>query len=742
MGFWEAIRSYITGDILVQLLQWWGVLFGIGLLFLPICARLFHRFFDKGYAFSKVLGTVAAVYATWLAISLGMATFSQGTCMVAVVFVALAGALAMRHGEYRKTVRDNLKIMLFEEALFLGALIFWGFIRTLHPEIHGVEKFMDYGFMTAILNSGHLPPPDPWFSGFTINYYYFGHFSYAWLTKLSAIHPPVAYNLSIATLFAFSFSLVYSLAANMVYLRKDCAKALHHAAGLVSALLFTLGGNLFTATYGFLLPLCKVLGIYHGRLSSNYANATRFVGYFPPTADKLITEFPSYSFVVADLHAHVMSIPLVLTILGLSLAHMQSAFDKRDGAGIGKGFPRHITLFLWMALVLAAASMTNAWTLPTGAFTICAVMGMARYLETGKPMQGALAFIIAGVVLTLSTAILTLPFQAHFKNFSQGYRLSDAHTPLWQMLILWGYQFFIGAWFMAALLIKRRNSPLRLTAPDFIAITFLLCALVFIAIPECVYVKDIYGYDFRRANTVFKFSYEAFILVTAPVGYFAVVTGAKLTDPSRRATVVALLVMVLYLPMTFTWVAFMQGCKIPEKPGQWGLDGLAYMASANPGDYGAAAWLRENAPDDAIILEAEGDSYTDYGRISMMSGRQTVLGWFVHEWLWRNDKEGVEKRRSDVKGIYEAKNSSEAVTLLRKYKVRYLVIGALEAKRYPGISRSVLMGLGKEVFRSDGTVIIEVIPGEPSGLGAAKSNHSYRFNTFRKEFLVCRDRSG
>jgi uncharacterized membrane protein len=102
MSFWEAISSYITGDSLVPLLQWWGVLFGIGILFLPLCLRLFHRFFDKGYAFSKVLGMVAAVYATWLAVSLGIATFSQPTCMVAVVFVALAGAAAMRSGEYRK----------------------------------------------------------------------------------------------------------------------------------------------------------------------------------------------------------------------------------------------------------------------------------------------------------------------------------------------------------------------------------------------------------------------------------------------------------------------------------------------------------------------------------------------------------------------------------------------------------------------------------------------------------------
>jgi uncharacterized membrane protein len=388
---------------------------------------------------------------------------------------------------------------------------------------------------------------------------------------------------------------------------------------------------------------------------------------------------------------------------------MQSAFDKRDGTGIGIGVRSQIILFLCMTVILATASLTNAWTLPTGALTICAVSGMARYLETGKPMQGALAFILAGVAAVLITAMLTLPFQMHFKNFSQGFRLSDAHTPFWQMLILWGYQLMIIAWFMVALFIHKRNSTLGITAPDYMALTFVLCALVFIAIPEFIYVKDIYDYSFRRANTVFKFSYEAFILLTVPVGYFAVLIGGRLTDPSRRVTVVAVLTMVLYLPMTFTWLALIQGCKLPDKPRHWGLDGLAYMASAKPGDFKAAYWLRENAPNDAIILEAEGDSYSDYARISMMSGHQTVLGWFVHEWLWRNDKKIVEKRRNDVKSIYEATNSPEAALLFRKYNVRYLVVGALEEQRYPGISLPVLMRLGKVVFRSEGTLIIDTI---------------------------------
>jgi uncharacterized membrane protein len=341
---------------------------------------------------------------------------------------------------------------------------------------------------------------------------------------------------------------------------------------------------------------------------------------------------------------------------------------------------------------------------------ICTVFGFARWRESGKFRFGVLAFALTGFALLITTAILTLPFQMHFKNFSQGIRLSNIHTPFWQMLILWGYQMLAAGWFFIALLIKKRKSSLQLTASEYTAIAFVLCALVFIAIPEFVYVKDIYGYSFRRANTVFKLSYEAFIILTVLVGYLAVIIARRLTDPSRRMIATVILTMLLYLPMTFTWLAMIQGCKLPYVPRYWGLDGLAYMAEEHPGDYEAANWIMENTPSNAKVLEAEGDSYTDYARISMMSGHPTVLGWYVHEWLWRGDKKPVNLRRKDVKAIYEAKNASDAFALLHKYNISYLVIGNLEIKRYPDISMSVLFQLGKTVFQSKNTLIIEIQP--------------------------------
>jgi len=76
---------------------------------------------------------------------------------------------------------------------------------------------MDYGFINSILRSPTMPPKDMWFAGQSINYYYFGHFITALLTKLSGINSTITYNLMVSSIFAFSFLGTFSLGANISY---------------------------------------------------------------------------------------------------------------------------------------------------------------------------------------------------------------------------------------------------------------------------------------------------------------------------------------------------------------------------------------------------------------------------------------------------------------------------------------------------------------------------------------------
>ena len=167
-----------------------------------------------------------------------------------------------------------------------------------------------------------------WFSGEIINYYYFGHLIFAVLTKLSTISSAITYNLSIATICALAFSSSFSIASNLVFLslkKIDFKKII--AAGLISALLLTFGGNLHSV-----YKITKINITNNGKLVLNkeaitkavdsywYPDATRFIGYDPDTKDKTIHEFPLYSFVVADLHGHMNDIPIVLFFMAFLLA--------------------------------------------------------------------------------------------------------------------------------------------------------------------------------------------------------------------------------------------------------------------------------------------------------------------------------------------------------------------------------------------------------------------------------------
>jgi len=139
-----------------------------------------------------------------------------------------------------------------------------------------------------------------------------------------------------------------------------------------------------------------------------------------------------------------------------------------------------------------------------------------------------------------------------------------------------------------------------------------------------------------------------------------------------------------------------------------GLDGIAYMKQRLPDDYKAIMWLNQNIKGRPVIVEAQGDSYTDYGRISANTGLPTVLGWTVHEWLWRGSYDIPAPRIEDVRLIYESDDLEETKKILRKYRVEYVYLGKLEREKYTNLNGSKFEGLGKVVFETGQTKIYKL----------------------------------
>jgi len=696
---------------------WYLSINSIALIFLPLTFSLFKKFWDKGYIFSKIIGILFFSYLTFVLGVLKILPFTNLSFLILFCLVILANSIYFFFHktvfkDFIQTLKEKYKVFIFEEILFLIILISWSFIRGFAPDLEGLEKYMDWGFINTILRSRFFPPQDMWFAGSPINYYYFGHYIFAFLTKFSTISSTITYNLSVATICALAFTFSFSLVSNLVYLFLSCpVKGRVREGfgsqvvffGLVSAFLLTFGGNLH--------PLYKIIKI---NIADNnklvltkdalaksaskywYPDATRFIGYDPVTTDKTIHEFPIYSFVVSDLHGHLNDLPIILFFLAFLLSVALIKPSKKS---------LNLNLTIPSALILAIAYMTNAWDFAIyGIFF--AIFTFLINLKSNKFLSALTKTLLNGFLTIILWYIFTLPFSLNFTPMTQGIKLTDSYTPFYQLFILYG-----GFWLMTipivlVLIYKFFRRHLKLTKSDIFALSLFITATILIIIPEFIYIKDIYIYEHRRANTMFKLVYQAFILYSLSSGYFIFRAKSLISQKIIRNFywLLAATIFIVHLSYPYFAVKSFYGLKNYQ-----GLYGLTYLKDLYPDNFAAINWLNENVSGQPIILEAVGDSYTTFGQVSVSTGLPTIEGWIVHEWLWRGGYDAPATRQADVQKIYETKNVNEAKTLLQKYNVKYVFVGAKESEKYPNLNESIFLKIGGQVvFQSGKTKIYQL----------------------------------
>jgi uncharacterized membrane protein len=768
-----------TVDI-IAVLHWWGLFFVLSLVMLPLTSSLFSAFFDRGYIFSKSLGIITVSYLALLLGTIRLLPFSMQNLWIIVLLLLLVNYGVLFFVTPLKKIPSELTgflkqygiLIILEEVLFLLTLFFLAFIRSFSPDIHGLEKYMDYGFMNSIFRSEYFPPKDMWLTPFYINYYYFGHFTGAVLTKLSGLSSSVTYNLILASVFAMSFVGSFSIGANLfqlIALKRKFISMKRFVAGMLTACLVTLSGNLHTL-YSFFKPYQNESPVPLWQLqflpttfpnSYWYPNATRFIY-------NTIHEFPMYSWVVADLHGHVFDIPFVILILAVLLSILiksQNTNTKSSPIHHNKQnskryvFPNWI-LFgtfkfeLWYVLLisflLSVMYMTNAWDgliylLLSGLFIFYIQITDASKGETGlgflfKPTF-LLPLILSGITLFLGFIIFSLPFSLHFKPFVSGIGVLCApeflvnkgslgpllfeashcqRSPWWQLVTLYGFFYFFIFSFLAFL---SRVKNVR-TSDTFILLIIILGTFLII-IPEFIYVKDIYPAHYR-ANTMFKLVFQSFVILSIASAYSIVRIISAMR--SRRLALLEKLPSAVFLFLTagLLLIVFIYPFQAVNSyygnlETYSGLDGIKYVDKLYPTDYQGILWLRTHISGQPVILEAQGDSYTDFARVSANTGLPTVLGWTVHEWLWRNaydvphppadpDKiyEEPAPRISEVQTLYETDDPEETKRLLRKYNVEYVFLGVLERQKYPNLNEEKWDNLGTQVFKHGITTIYKI----------------------------------
>ena len=407
---------------------------------------------DKGYAFSKVLALLLVGYFSWI---LGYVSFGGGTIFAALLLVAALSALLLltwTGKPFFEFAKANAGFFLLIELFFFAAFFVAGAYKSRTPEIAGTEKPMDFAMINGILSSPSMPPQDPWLSGGSISYYYFGYLIVADLCKLTSTPSGEGYNLAVALTWALAavcaFSIAYALTRRYRYslLSAACVAVFGNQDYWHRAIQSFTIGNLnapyynqpvdpnadkgFSGFFGFLFS-----PLQHGW---DYFQASRIVPV--PPSDKLINEFPSFSFFLSDLHPHVMAIPFVLLAVAVAYNQLKSPLP---GLGVFSG-PRYWQWAQWglVALLYGALSFFNSWDFPTFLLLFGLCLFLQQWWADGNDFKTWLKPVaLVGIPIVLGAFALYLPFYLRFQSQAKGLGLVKDRTDLYYLLVIFGLFF-------------------------------------------------------------------------------------------------------------------------------------------------------------------------------------------------------------------------------------------------------------------------------------------------------------
>lgn len=629
----------------------WLLVFVVGIVSWPVASFVFGLFVDRGYFLSKAVGLIFLTFVVFVLSTLRIIPLCYNCLVVLLLLWAAVNVyLYLKHGLSGKV---NFKTILLSELIFTSFYIFWLFIKSREPSIYEIERFMDFGFIQTLLNSSYLPLEDVWMSGVPLNYYYFGHTASFFIIKLSVVPTEVGFHLVSAFLFATLGTSIFRLAGEvLLYLNIKCRRLWLVIAGIVSVFFVLFAGNIGTG-----------LDFLKGQ-DTWYPAPTRMI---PGT----ITEMPLYSFILADLHAHVWGFLngiIVLTVL--FLVWKKENVRVQDAAILG--------------FFIGIAVMTNTWDGASLGF-LTGVVLFLTLIRQEKSLKVAIRRLRTYLlIIVLLTLLVSLPWLLFYEAPTTGVSLVKEHSPLKLWLLFWGQFVLIS---LLYLLLVAGKLKAEFKYHGFI-VSVMWAAFFMLALVEAFYVGDILKEgEWFRANTVFKVTSQIWLWLGSMCGPVVVWMMLSTKKAVPKIFIVILVLIVTAGSAVYTVKALKQ-VYFPGSSFQ-GLDqGLSWWKNKYPDDYNAYLYLkglRDNYPEGErkkVILEAEGESYTNTSRYCTFLGWPTVAGWSVHEWTWRGGFEPIGARGGEVREVYMGESTENARLILKKYKVDYIVVGQVERERY------------------------------------------------------------
>ena len=794
---WVQNRYPVLGLVI-----WYVFIFILGLAVYPLIRLAMPGLADKGYPLSRALGLVLFGYLVWIGGSVGIPYTRTMIAIVLGLILLLGAALAYyQRDELREEWKAKRRYFLTIEGLFLAFFLFDFLVRLGNPDMwhtaKGGERPMDFSYFNAIIKSTSFPPYDPWFAGGYINYYYYGFVLVGTPVKLLGIVPSIAYNFILPTLFAIVGMCAFSIGWNLLAgnkgagdkeqgIRDELSPFTPNPSPLLSGLsasAFTiLLGNLGTiqmifqklqqigagpafswettvstferwtwAIQGFSTILKGAsLAIPVGDW---YWNPSRVV---PPLGGNEITEFPLFTFIYSDLHAHMIAMPLALLALSWALAAVMGRAHWRNPVSAGFGF-------VVGGLIIGAlypSNLSDMYTyLPIALFAV----GYAiwRYADTSS-MAKRFGWVIAAIVaLTVLSFIMYQPYRDWYSQvYSALQQWKGPYTPIGSYLTHWTVLLFVivswMAWETIEWMASTPVSSLRKLKPYQLLIEGLLVFFVFVLLALQFFGKTSVGWialpiaawagvlllrpdlpdvkrfvlfligtalvitivvevlvvvgDIGRQNTIFKFYLQSWFLlaVSAGAAFAWTVPAFFKWTPGWRAFWQSAMILLISGALLFTVTGISSKIRdrwILEAPHS--IDAMAFMEYADYDDFGqrmdlsedyrAIRWMQDNVQGSPVIVEANCVEYHWCTRFTIYTGLPGVVGWNWHQRQQRGlMSTWVEGRVADVSTFYTTTEIGQARDFLKTYDVKYIVVGQLERAAYQ--RTDLLMPDGMEKF--------------------------------------------
>ena len=456
---------------MIDIFVWLIIAELIGLIIFPMSFHVFPRLKDRGYGVSKTLGILTISYLSWLLSVSHLVPNTQITLwLLVLILFSVSCCVAWKSRKQLLTfVQFEYNTLISIEFVFLTVFMFWVVYRAVDPSVNNTEQPMDFAFLNASIRTFFGSPEDPWLRGESISYYYFGYWMMSVLSKLSGIQSSITYNLSLALIPALAASGMFALVFNMVRNEIDIRRYAYFA-GLIATAFLIFGSNLEgilefmrangigTATFWQWIGIDNMINAvpeltktWHPEEHMWWWRATRVISSFEGgvLVDYTIHEFPFFSFILGDLHPHVMSIPLIILLATLLWSYLISkSFLLSDINPNGiKGWyrffpnPNGWPLIVATALCLGTLGFVNMWDFPVFSAFVIAVVVVKWYLNQNNIETFFMHLVKFGLPVIIGSFILIWPYLFSFTSQVSGIGIVEEHTTrIVHFILVWGIQ--------------------------------------------------------------------------------------------------------------------------------------------------------------------------------------------------------------------------------------------------------------------------------------------------------------